>query len=464
MSTNYYDILGLTRNASLEEIRSSYKRLAKTWHPDLNSHRIDTATENFKKISVAYRILSSSDLRSQYDTELNAEASGNNRNYSTLDFTTFAQSLFNNGLRGDLLVGALLGNGCSHVEALKIIDSLELHCEKKKPEDSTKKKSPVAASPRGDFHGEKKIYLGLGLFLCVIVFVVNRYSIEESTVETAKVPMMGLEKASEKLVGSQIPTVQVINEAEALKAALPMFSSAAENGEVLIDIKDEVEMSVFRSSKGLPLPAKIETRLEIKGVSTQVLYFISIWPNKNVTRDYDCHSCRVALSLVVLEKHAHEWKIKMPLHQIGFTGAWGKTALEKDFVPYFLYVGKNRPGFVIKQSGMWQGWVVEWADIYGQIENKYVQLGDVKVSEARKGGVGLPRPICEEEHRSDCAYRQATFVFDRNSQRSFYPIIVSQKGQKFDYKENVLKALRPNYSLSFNGKSLECVGDLVCRD
>lgn len=62
---NYYDILGVSRNASINDIKSAYRRLAKQYHPDINkSYR---AEELFKDIAEAYEVLSDSDKRWQYD-------------------------------------------------------------------------------------------------------------------------------------------------------------------------------------------------------------------------------------------------------------------------------------------------------------------------------------------------------------------------------------------------------------
>jgi len=65
---NYYQILGVTENANLAEIKIAYKKLAKQYHPDLNPS--PSAEDEFKKISVAYRVLSNTISRSKYDSQL----------------------------------------------------------------------------------------------------------------------------------------------------------------------------------------------------------------------------------------------------------------------------------------------------------------------------------------------------------------------------------------------------------
>ena len=69
MSKDYYEILGLSRAASSEEIRKAYRRLALTYHPDKNPTNRIEAEERFKEISKAYQTLSDPEKRRIYDAQ-----------------------------------------------------------------------------------------------------------------------------------------------------------------------------------------------------------------------------------------------------------------------------------------------------------------------------------------------------------------------------------------------------------
>jgi molecular chaperone DnaJ len=65
MPSDYYDILNVPRNATKEDIKRAYRRLAREYHPDVNKE--PGAEERFKDINRAYEVLSEPEIRARYD-------------------------------------------------------------------------------------------------------------------------------------------------------------------------------------------------------------------------------------------------------------------------------------------------------------------------------------------------------------------------------------------------------------
>ena len=77
----YYEILGIANNASLDIIKSAYRKLVIKYHPDRNPGNKE-AEKRFIEINQAYEILSDTTLRNQYDLSLTApKASRNTTNF-----------------------------------------------------------------------------------------------------------------------------------------------------------------------------------------------------------------------------------------------------------------------------------------------------------------------------------------------------------------------------------------------
>lgn len=88
MAKDYYEVLGVSRNASKEEIRQAYKKLAKKYHPDLNKSA--GAAEKFKEINEAASLLADDKKRAQYDQFGTAEGI----DFGGFDFRDFSFSDF----------------------------------------------------------------------------------------------------------------------------------------------------------------------------------------------------------------------------------------------------------------------------------------------------------------------------------------------------------------------------------
>ena len=65
---DYYEILGVARDADAATIKSAYRKLARKYHPDVNKTK--EAEEKFKDINEAYEVLSDKAKRQRYDTKL----------------------------------------------------------------------------------------------------------------------------------------------------------------------------------------------------------------------------------------------------------------------------------------------------------------------------------------------------------------------------------------------------------
>ena len=103
---DYYEILGIIKSTSSEEIKKAYRKLALKYHPDKNKN--DKAAEaKFKEASEAYHVLSDKGRRSNYDQFGHAafEGSGGRSGFSNFDFSGAFSDIFGEDIFDDLFEG-----------------------------------------------------------------------------------------------------------------------------------------------------------------------------------------------------------------------------------------------------------------------------------------------------------------------------------------------------------------------
>lgn len=113
MNNSLYETLGVSKNASADEIKKAYRRLARKYHPDINKEK--GAEEKFKEINAAYEILSDEQKRKQYDMHGDSMFDGQSFNDfarnagSSADLNDILRDLFGGGFGGGSSRGSFNG-------------------------------------------------------------------------------------------------------------------------------------------------------------------------------------------------------------------------------------------------------------------------------------------------------------------------------------------------------------------
>ena len=105
---DYYKILGVSKNATKEEIKAAYKKLAKQYHPDLNKSH--DAAEKFKEINEAAAVLGDDSKRAQYD-QFGAAGEQFQGGFSGFDFSDFMSDIHGFGMDFDRIFENFFGGG-----------------------------------------------------------------------------------------------------------------------------------------------------------------------------------------------------------------------------------------------------------------------------------------------------------------------------------------------------------------
>lgn len=131
---NYYDILGISKTASQDEIKSAYRKLAKQYHPDFHPNDA-AAAEKFKEINEANETLSDENKRKQYDFELEHPGMGGGGNPFGGGFGGFGggmggfediiNSVFGGGFGGGAERGTPRGADIQQTVRLSFLDAIK---------------------------------------------------------------------------------------------------------------------------------------------------------------------------------------------------------------------------------------------------------------------------------------------------------------------------------------------------
>jgi len=109
-SPDYYEILGVSKDADERAIKRAYRKLAKTWHPDrVQEDKKEEAEQKFKKINEAYAVLSDADKRRQYDNPAPEFSFGGRSRFFDDDFDPFKVFASFFGDDDDIFGGSLFG-------------------------------------------------------------------------------------------------------------------------------------------------------------------------------------------------------------------------------------------------------------------------------------------------------------------------------------------------------------------
>lgn len=109
MPRDYYEVLGVSKNASQDEIKSAYRKMARQYHPDVSKESKEVAEEKFKEISEAYEVLSDVNKRQMYDqyghAGVNSQFSGGRFTWDDFTHQEDISDIF------DDLLGSFFGGG-----------------------------------------------------------------------------------------------------------------------------------------------------------------------------------------------------------------------------------------------------------------------------------------------------------------------------------------------------------------
>ncbi len=113
---DYYEVLGVSKTATDEELKKAYRKLAKKYHPDANPDNKEEAEKKFKEVNEAYEVLSDKQKRNMYDQFGHSGANGYSSDFSGFSgFDGFSDGAGFSGVDFDLndIFSSFFGGGSS---------------------------------------------------------------------------------------------------------------------------------------------------------------------------------------------------------------------------------------------------------------------------------------------------------------------------------------------------------------
>jgi DnaJ-class molecular chaperone len=162
MPRDYYDILGVERDASRDELKNAFRRLARELHPDVNNHDPE-AEEKFKAAAEAYEVLSDPERRRAYDAygHEGLRASGfppGGAGFGTVE-DIFQAFFGSGGIRFEMRRGPMRGQDLVHSVELSAVDAM-LGASVRVPTHAGEREIEL---PAGTQHGTQYVLRGNGL-------------------------------------------------------------------------------------------------------------------------------------------------------------------------------------------------------------------------------------------------------------------------------------------------------------
>ena len=193
MPRDYYEILGVSRDANKGEVKTAFRRLARELHPDVNDHDPE-AEEKFKEAAEAYEVLSDPERRRAYDTYGHEGLRGNGfapgAGFGSIE-DIFQAFFGGEGIRFGVRRGPMRGQDLIHAAEISAVDAM-LGAAVKIPSHEGEREIEL---PAGTQHGAQYALRGHGLpgakggppgDLVIVVHVIVPSDLSEEQQELAR--------------------------------------------------------------------------------------------------------------------------------------------------------------------------------------------------------------------------------------------------------------------------------------